>query len=242
MTGDTAFGTTLMFLTAGILYYTMKYSTLRISTGCTLDSNTQHLHDETQILPINQHLKLHASQLGQKAQNPDHPLHNLTQQPITPRHKKQTTFDNDNNYTINIDSQPNETTQTTIKQNIKTIHTQITEQHLQSRPHNRLLGDTAPPIDKTEETLSKHTRRLLAQLRTNKSPFLIEYMHKISPDTHPTPNCPLCTNNIHNTAHLFTCTKIQTTLQVQDLWRDPVGVGDLLARWEEELERHREEV
>ena len=33
----------------------------RIATGCTHDINTQHLHDETNVLPIHQHLQLHAS-------------------------------------------------------------------------------------------------------------------------------------------------------------------------------------
>ena len=43
---------------------------LRSITGCTLDTNTQHLHSETKILPLQNHLKLHASQLTQKASHP----------------------------------------------------------------------------------------------------------------------------------------------------------------------------
>src|SRR6476469_4398157 len=35
---------------------------LRIITGCTADTNIQHLHTETEILPLSIHLKLHASQ------------------------------------------------------------------------------------------------------------------------------------------------------------------------------------
>ena len=29
---------------------------LRIATGCTTDSNTHHLHDDTRIVPIKEHL------------------------------------------------------------------------------------------------------------------------------------------------------------------------------------------
>ena len=47
---------------------------LRIASGCTTDTNTQHLHDETHILPIKEHLQLHY----------------ITTQQTTPRHKKQT--------------------------------------------------------------------------------------------------------------------------------------------------------
>ena len=52
------------------------------------NTNTHHLHDETNILPIHQHLQLHASQIRQKSQHPTHPLHKLTIHPHTPRLKK----------------------------------------------------------------------------------------------------------------------------------------------------------
>ena len=51
---------------------------LRIATGCTTDTNTQYLHDETHTLPIREHLQLHASQIRQKSQQPTHPLHHNT--------------------------------------------------------------------------------------------------------------------------------------------------------------------
>src|SRR6476661_4009815 len=59
---------------------TTQNTALRIITGCTADTNIQHLHTETQVLPLSTHLKLHASQLRQKAQFPTHPLHSLTNQ------------------------------------------------------------------------------------------------------------------------------------------------------------------
>ena len=65
----------------------VQNTALRIATGCTHDTNTQHLHDETNVLPIHQHLQLHASQIRQKAQHPTHPLHKLTIDPHTPRLK-----------------------------------------------------------------------------------------------------------------------------------------------------------
>ena len=51
---------------------------LRIATGCTTYTNTQHLHDKTHILPIKEHLQQHASQTRQKSQHPTHPLHHNT--------------------------------------------------------------------------------------------------------------------------------------------------------------------
>ena len=59
----------------------MQNAALRTSTGCTQDTNIQHLHDEILILPIHEHLQLHASQY------PSHPLHKHTTYVNTPRLK-----------------------------------------------------------------------------------------------------------------------------------------------------------
>ena len=55
----------------------MQNAALRACTGCTHDTNIQHLYGETNILPIQKHLQLHASQVRQKAQYPSHPLYLL---------------------------------------------------------------------------------------------------------------------------------------------------------------------
>ena len=68
-------------------------------------------------------------------------------------------------------------------------------------------GRPPPPHISSSECL---TRRTLAQLRTNKSPFLKVYVHKFDAKTHPSPLCPLCNTHIHDTHHLFNCTPIRT--------------------------------
>ena len=204
---------------------------LRIATGCTSDTNINHIHDETKILPIEKHLRLHSSLLRQKASHPDHPLHRLTTQPQPPRLKKKTIFNN-NQYTLNIDPDPTHAIdENTIKRNMKTIHTTIVQDHLSNRPINKLLNRPPPDIDKKEETLPHSTRRKLSQLRTNKSPLLMTYLHKIDPANHPAANCPLCNDPNHDSLHLFNCPDIPTTLTVWDLWTDPVGVAALLDVW-----------
>ena len=66
----------------------MHNAALRTATGCTQYSNIQHLHDATLILPIHEHLQLHASQYKQKTQHPSHPLQKHTTYLNTPRLKK----------------------------------------------------------------------------------------------------------------------------------------------------------
>ena len=218
---------------------TTQNAALRTATGCTLDTNTNHLHDETQILPLSTHLRLHSSQLRQKAQHPDHPLHYLTNQPDYPRLMKQTTFNRNNNYTVQIDTDPNTVDEDTTKTNLKTIHTTIVRNHLRDRPDNKVLNRQAPDIDQTEETLPRQTRRRLAQLRTNKSPLLRQYLHKIDPVTYATDECPLCKATPHDTRHLFNCTEVPTDLTARDLWTNPLGVAALLDTWGEMLARPR---
>jgi len=208
---------------------------LRVITGCTSDTETQHLHDETSTLPLQQHLTLHASQLKQKSQLPTHPLHAISQNITPPRPMKQTIFHNWKYPMINIPSDPILTTNDTISQNMKTIHTTIVQNYLTHRLPNKVLKQTPPVINKSEETLPRQTRRTLAQLRTNRSPFLMTYLNKINPTKYPNPKCPLCLTEDHDTQHLFSCTSIKTILKPVDLWSNPVDVADLLQLWKDAL-------
>ena len=70
----------------------MQNAALRTATGCTQDTNIQHLHDETLTLPIHEHLQLHDSQYKQKTQHPSHPHHKQTTYFNTPRLKKTPLF------------------------------------------------------------------------------------------------------------------------------------------------------
>ena len=55
------------------------------------------------------------------------------------------------------------------------------------RNHNKLIHQHAPKISPSELPLPRETRRTLAQLRTNKSPILISYLHKVDETHHPSP-------------------------------------------------------
>ena len=98
-------------------------------------------------------------------------------------------------------------------------------------PDSCILKRPQPEIDKTETELPSQARRLLAQLRESKSPFLLSYLHHIDPTNHPSPNCPLCGVAEHNTLHLFNCPHLPTTLDPDSLWSNPAAVATLLDRW-----------
>ena len=74
----------------------MQNATLRNATGCTQDTNIQHLHDETLILPIHEHLQLHASQYKHKNTTSITPLtqtYNILQHPKAHKPLSLTTAD-----------------------------------------------------------------------------------------------------------------------------------------------------
>ena len=147
---------------------------LRIATGCTRDTNTEPLHDETHTISIREHLQLHASQKRQKSQQPTHPLHYITTQQTTPRRKKQTTYNN-TDYTTNIDTNPNTLDDAKIMKNMKHIHTTIVSTYLNNRQHNKVTNTTPLTVHYSETTLPRTNRHTLTQLRTNKCPLVRSY-------------------------------------------------------------------
>ena len=71
---------------------TIQNTALQINTGSTQHTNTQNLHEETKVFPMDTHLKLHATQLKQTTQIQMHPLHDLNTYLNLPRNMKPTIF------------------------------------------------------------------------------------------------------------------------------------------------------
>ena len=118
---------------------------------------------------------------------------------------------------------------------MKSNHTRIVEDYLNSQVNNELIAAKPPVINPEEESLPRGTNRTLSQLRDDRSPFLYSYLNKIDPQNHPSPLCPLCKADIHDTKHLFPCIHIKTHLKPLDLWNEPVAVAELLQRWTDAL-------
>ena len=91
----------------------MQNAAMITATGCIQNTNIQHLHDETLILPIHKHLQLHVSQYKQKILHPSHPSHKHTTYFNTPRLKN--IIFNNGHYITNIPTDPHTITTTDIK-------------------------------------------------------------------------------------------------------------------------------
>ena len=95
--------------------------------------------------------------------------------------------------------------------------------------NNKILRTPPPHISSSEEILLRLTRRTLAQLRTNKLPFLKSHLHKVHAKSHPSPLCPLCNTHTHDIS------STAPHCHPLELWTNPAGVTALLARWTEKL-------
>ena len=115
--------------------------------------------------------------------NRKHNIHHIpytnTQHTSTLQGLKKPTIFNNGRYTTNIPTDPHTVTTTDIKTNMHHIHTSIVSMHLATRGNNKILRTPPPHTSISEEILPRLTHRTLAQLRTNKSPFLKSYLHKV---------------------------------------------------------------
>ena len=203
----------------------------RIATGHTADTNNNIVNNEAKLLPIDSHTIIHSSNLRYDATTPNHPLNRMLQNPAPPRMMKKSIFNNPDNLILLQTTHHNTDHQIHKTQAKKTIHTEAVQRHLLTIPDSRILNRPPPDIDKSEDELPRETQRRLAQLRADKSPFLLSYLHRIDPTNNPSPNCPLCKVAEHNTVHLFNCPHLPTALDPDCLWSNLAEAAALLDRW-----------
>ena len=97
---------------------------MQIVTGCNQDTNTQHLHDKTKVIPMDIHFKLHITQLKQLTQTQAYHLLDLNAY-LNPTINMKTTIFYNNEHTNIIISKPDITPEE-CRENLKHIHTTFT--------------------------------------------------------------------------------------------------------------------
>lgn len=207
---------------------TIQNTALRIILGSTQTTPIEHLHAETKILTIKQHLDMRGTQfLASVINNTDSPCHYLHNHPPTHRQIANTPHRHYSNI-LNTMPQP-----ANISHYKKHIHTQLTRQALNNQPHNKILNTPPPDISSTETQLSRSERVHLTRLRCGHHQSLYTYKHRID-NTH-TDLCPLCQVSPHTVTHLIVdCPNLAAIRQqhnittTQQLWSDPVDVVHFL--------------
>ena len=137
----------------------IQNSALHIATGCVRMTPIDHLHAETKVLKVDEHLKMLCSQYLTTCLQPDHASLSMVNADSGPRRKKATlqrSFVNEVSDLL-VDGCVED-----FKEARKTIHTKAVREALASRGSNEVLGSAAPDVDAEEVGLPRSTRKTLA--------------------------------------------------------------------------------
>ena len=192
-------------------------SALKIATGCHKIASSDHVHQETEMMPVKDRCYMLSKQFLLSTQTQNHPNYTDLSAPPPPRVTKPTLttcFGEE----INRISSPN-LAPTTYKRLLKTIHTRSVRDSINNLGNNRVLNSRPPKISKTEKELPRITRSTLSQLRSGFSKHLNSYKARLDPSL--SDKCDKCNVSIHTTEHIFECPQNPTQLTVHDLWKKP---------------------
>ena len=198
----------------------VQNSALRIATGCTKSSPIAHLHAETKVLPIKEHLNMRGTQFYAAAANPHHPCNHLHRTATTPRNIHKTPASHYDRLLSSIPQIPPRRTERSW------IHEQFVSEYLSQVPDNSLLGEPPPNIANSESVLPRDTRVHLARLRCGHHPSLMTYQNRINQTIDPT--CRYCGAAPETVPHLMEDCPPLSTLRaahgvqlVSHLWSRP---------------------
>jgi hypothetical protein len=195
---------------------------LRIATGAHVMSHIDHLHSETEVLPVGEHLSMLCSQYLANTLRPHHPSHATVNTPPGPRDQKWSRFLPRVAPFLLGGVMPEDT----YRPSIKALHTSSVREYLDGRRQNKVLDSHPPPVDPSELELDRTTRATLSQLRSGYCRRLLDYQKRIGKA--PSDRCPECGRAQHTVEHLFKCRSHPTDLRPVDLWARPREVADYL--------------
>ena len=120
-------------------YRSHKNTALRIATGCTNTTPIQHLHDETQVLPLMDNMNMRGTQQYTSTFSPTHPLHYMQTPTATPRHIHNTPAEHFHSLYLSLPPCPEGLSERAH------IHREFTGWSLDTAPPNSLLDSRPPP-------------------------------------------------------------------------------------------------
>ena len=196
---------------------------LRLVTGCHRMASESHLHSETKVLPVQDHVDMLSAQYLASSLRDDHPANESVKRPARRRNKKHT-LQLRHSDVISSLLADGSLPAGAFPEAKKLVHTKFVESAITNQDNHPLIGTRAPVIDKSEQTLPRHHRSVLSQLRSGHCSSLRNYQHRIGKADSPT--CPHCGASDETVHHLFNCPSHITDLTIIDLWRHPVRVAN----------------
>ena len=178
------------------------------------------------MLPVSDHLQLLAAQFLASTLRPSHPLHSVVTSPAGPRDMKGTLMsvysDDISPYLVNgIVPEPD-------YNNIKNrLHANYVRRTIDARQNRNILRRATPPVNSSDNRLSRAHRSTLAQLRSGYCSALNDYLVRVGRSDSPA--CPQYGADDHSPTHLFSCPSHPTDLRPIDLWLRPSRVATFIS-------------
>ena len=205
----------------------VQNAALRVATGCTRSTPITHLHAETKVLPVRDHLDMRGTQLYAAAAAPRHPCNLLHRATTTPRTIHRTPAVHYSHLHGRLPPKPPRRTEGSW------IHEQFVTEYLSQPQENSVLGEPPPLIADSESSLPRDSRVHLARLRCGHHPSLLTYQNRINQNIDPT--CRYCGTVPETISHLIEDCPPLSALRdahgvrlASHLWSRPVETIDFL--------------
>ena len=141
---------------------------LRIITGSHKMSSIDHIHSETKMLQVEDHLNLLSAQYLVQCLDTENVCHHITKMDLPPREMKETIFTR--HYQTVLPLLANNR-----KDTLQALHTSFVNTAIGNMKDNRVLNSRPPSINDEETLLQRRQRTTLSQLRSGHCKLLNSY-------------------------------------------------------------------
>ena len=184
---------------------------LRIITGSYKMSSIDHIHSETKMLQVEDHLNLLSAQY--LVQCLDTRMFVTT----SPRWIFHQGNEGDN---LHQTLSNRVTTARNRKDTLQALHTSFVNTAIGNMKENRVLNIRPPPINDEETLLQRRQRTTLSQLRSGHCKLLNSYKKRLKQSD--SSRCPDCGMDPQDVPHLFDCVAHPNDLSPVNLWDKPI--------------------
>ena len=186
---------------------------LRIITGSHKMSSIDHIHSETKMLQVEDHLNLLSAQYLVQCLDTENVCHHITKMDLPPREMKETIFTR--HYQTVLPLLANNR-----KDTLQALHTSFVNTAIGNMKDNRVLNSRPPSINDEETLLQRRQRTTLSQLRSGHCKLLNSYKKRLKQSD--SSRCPDCGMDPQDVPHLFDCIAHPNDLSPVNLWDKPI--------------------
>ena len=186
-----------------------KNEALRIITGSHKMSSIDHIHSETKMLQVEDHLNLLSAQYLVQCLDTENVCHHITKMDLPPREMKETIFTR--HYQTVLPLLANNR-----KDTLQALHTSFVNTAIGNMKDN----SRSPSINDEETLLQRRQRTTLSQLRSGHCKLLNSYKKRLKQSD--SSRCPDCGMDPQDVPRLFDCVAHPNDLSPVNLWDKPI--------------------